>query len=274
MKTKSLFIVLSLIILFLPATSMARKNKKTQSVSKEWKLVWEEDFKGNSLDTKSWNRCKAGNADWTRHMSPLDSLCRVEKGVLQLWGIPTPEGLDDSRPYITGGVNSKGLRSVKNGRVEVRARFGCATGFWPAIWLMPDNNIGWPNGGEIDIMEHLNYDDIAYQTIHSSHTLKKNKPESQQSETGAIDKDDFNIYAVEVDEEEITFYINGQKTFSYAKMNPTPEGQYPFADHPFYIILSAQLGGSWVGKVKVEDLPVKMEIDYVKFYEKKASKKK
>ena len=84
-----------------------------------------------------------------------------------------------------------------------------------------------------------------------------------------IDKDGFNIYSVEVYDNEIVFYINDKKTFTYPKMNPTPEGQYPFADHPFYIILSAQLGGSWVGKVKIEELPVKMEIDYVKFYERK-----
>jgi beta-glucanase (GH16 family) len=134
---------------------------------------------------------------------------------------------------------------------------------------MPDNNKPWPTGGEIDIMEHLNYDDIAYQTVHSSHTVQKREPQSKQGDNSAIDKDGFNIYSVEVYDNEIVFYINDKKTFTYPKMNPTPEGQYPFADHPFYIILSAQLGGSWVGKVKIEELPVKMEIDYVKFYERK-----
>ena len=273
MKRKSL-IYLVLLALILPTICLAQKSNRERSNSKEWKLVWKEDFKGNSLDTKSWRRCQVGNADWMRHMSPLDSLCQVKDGVLQLWGIPTPEGLNDPRPYITGGVESKGLHSVKRGRVEVRARFGCATGFWPAIWLMPDKNIRWPYGGEIDIMEHLNYDDIAYQTVHSSHTYLKHEPTTKQGDTGAINKDDFNVYAVEVGEDEITFFINDKKTFSYSKLNPTPEGQYPFADHPFYIILSAQLGGEWVGKVKVEDLPVKMEIDYVKFYERKESKKR
>ena len=73
-----------------------------------------------------------------RHMSPLDSLCKVKNGVLELWGVVTPEGLNESRPYITGGVYSEGLRSAKNGRFEIRARFDCAQGFWPAIWLMPD----------------------------------------------------------------------------------------------------------------------------------------
>lgn len=266
MDKRLIFITIFSAVLLMPSMLMAQDKQRPL---KGWKLVWKEDFKGNSLDTNSWKRCRVGTSDWDRHMSPLDSLCQVKNGVLELWGIPTPKGLNDSRPFITGGVNSKGLRSVKKGRVDVRARFGGATGFWPAIWLMPDNNKPWPTGGEIDIMEHLNYDDIAYQTVHSSHTVQKREPQSKQGDNSPIDKDGFNIYSVEVYDNEIVFYINDKKTFTYPKMNPTPEGQYPFADHPFYIILSAQLGGSWVGKVKIEELPVKMEIDYVKFYERK-----
>ena len=30
-----------------------------------------------------------------------------------------------------------------------------------------------------------------------------------------------------------------------------------------------QLGGSWVGKVDPEDLPVEMAVDWVRFYQKK-----
>ena len=266
MNKRLIFFTIFSAILLMPSMLMAQDKQRPL---KGWKLVWKEDFKGNSLDTNSWKRCRVGTSDWDRHMSPLDSLCQVKNGVLELWGIPTPKGLNDSRPFITGGVNSKGLRSVKKGRVDVRARFGGATGFWPAIRLMPDNNKPWPTGGEIDIMEHLKYDDIAYQTVHSSHTVQKREPQSKQGDNSPIDKDGFNIYSVEVYDNEIVFYINDKKTFTYPKMNPTPEGQYPFADHPFYIILSAQLGGSWVGKVKIEELPVKMEIDYVKFYERK-----
>ena len=262
---KAIFFTICLMAMTL-CTHSAHAQKE---IRKEWKLVWKDDFKGKKIDTRSWTRCKAGTSDWDRHMSDLDSLCRVENGVLQLWGINTPEGYNDNRPFITGGVCSKGLRSVKNGRFEVRAKLGCATGFWPAIWLMPDSEIGWPHGGEIDIMEHLNADDIAYQTVHSAHTYYFREPKSKNGNTMAINKDDFNIYSVEISDCEITFYINGKKNFSYSKMEPTPEDQYPFNNHPFYIILSAQLGGTWVGKVNPDDLPVKMEIDYVKFYERR-----
>ena len=269
MNIKNFFAITFALSALISLPTSAQESNNTKQSRKGWKLVWKDDFKSKKIDPTSWNRCVAGTSDWDRNMSPLDSLCRVRNGVLELWGIPTPEGLDESRPYITGGLNSKGLRSVKNGRFDVRAKFGFATGFWPAIWLMPDANIQWPYGGEIDIMEHLNADDIAYQTVHSAHTFYFREPKSKNGNTMAINNEDFNIYSVEISDYEITFYINGEKNFSYSKMNPTPEDQYPFSNHPFYIILSAQLGGTWVGKVNIEDLPVKMEIDYVKFYERR-----
>ena len=60
-------------------------------------------------------------------------------------------------------------------------------------------------------------------------------------------------------------YESENDTFTY-KREPFGDSQFPFAGHPFYVILSAQLGGSWVGEVNPADLPVKMEIDYVRFY--------
>ncbi len=51
------------------------------------------------------------------------------------------------------------------GRVEVCARLQAAKGAWPAIWMLPEK-AEWPKGGEIDIMERLNHDRIAYQTTH------------------------------------------------------------------------------------------------------------
>ncbi len=237
--------------------------------SKGWRLVWADEFDGPTIDASSWSRCPVGNADWMRHMSPLDSLCRVENGTLRLYGVCRPDGADDPRPYLTGGVQSKGKRSIRLGRVDVRARFDCAQGFWPAIWLMPDRDMPWPSGGEIDIMEHLNHNTIAYQTVHSPHTLEHREPEVRNSSTGGIDRDGFNVYSAVVTQYGIEFYINGRHTYTYPRLYPEREDQYPFADHPFYVILSAQLGGSWVGEIDPSQLPVKMEIDYVRFYEKR-----
>lgn len=243
--------------------------KGSRKAHKGWKLIWADEFNDNKIDQSAWERCPANSADWGRHMSDLDSLCREKDGVLQLYGINRPEGVDDSRPYLTGGVQSRGMRSLQLGRVDVRARFDCGKGFWPAIWLMPDIKIGWPKGGEIDIMEHLNSETTAYQTVHSPHTLQKREPKSQSSFTSTIDPKLFNIYSVVINQNSIEFYVNNVKSGSYERMTPELPEQFPFADHPFYVILSAQLGGVWVGEVEPKDLPVRMDIDYVRFYQRK-----
>ena len=65
---------------------------------------------------------------------------------------------DDAAPYLTTGVTSEGKFAFKYGKVEINARFKSAQGSWPALWIMPETrpSVGY---GEIDIMEHLNFED-------------------------------------------------------------------------------------------------------------------
>src|SRR5690606_32883900 len=46
------------------------------------------------------------------------------------------------------------------GRIEISAKLPTGKGTWPALWMLPtDWAYGdWPNSGEIDIMEHVGYD--------------------------------------------------------------------------------------------------------------------
>ena len=41
------------------------------------------------------------------------------------------------------------------------------------------------------------------------------------------------------------------------------EEQFPY---PFYLILSAQKGGSWVGRPVPPESPLTLEIDYIRHY--------
>ena len=156
-----------------------------------------------------------------------------------------------------------------DGRIEIRARLHGAKGAWPAFWLLPENE-PWPDGGEIDIMERLNYDSIAYQTVHSAYTytlgINDNPP---QGSTGRIDPDGYNVYCVEMHRDSLVFFINDKRTFAYPRIQTDKKGQFPFTDKDFYLLLDMQLGGSWVGKVDTADLPVEMEIDWVRFYRKR-----
>ena len=144
-----------------------------------------------------------------------------------------------------------------------------ARGAWPAIWLKPfeEEKYPWPTGGEIDIMERLNYDSIVYQTVHSVYTqhlnIRNNPP---QGNTAAIRPDDYNVYAVEMYPDSVVFYVNDCRTFSYPRIKTDKEGQFPF-DKPYYLLIDMQLGGNWVGKVDTLDLPVEMHVDWVRYYQ-------
>lgn len=281
-------LIISTIIIFATAvmgmhTLSAQNNvsaQKTQKVQKTnpkhahkgWRMVWADEFNGDKVDESSWRRCLRYGSPWNRHMSLLDTLVRVRNGVVELWGVNTPEGYQDSLKFLTGGLESRGKRYIRNGRIDVRARYDCAQGFWPAIWMMPESEKPWPNAGEIDIMEHLNFDDYIYQTVHSYHIEGGHKPKTQHDHKEKVDLTQFNIYSVEVNDSVITYYINGQKTFTYNRLDPEPKDQYPFDDYDYYMILSAQLGGHWIGPIEASQLPVKMEIDYVRFYLPKKQK--
>lgn len=234
-----------------------------------YKLVWKENFRGKEINEKYWTKIPRGGSDWNRHMSSHNSLYEVKKSNMILHGVVN-NGVapEDTARYITGGVYTKDKKTITYGKVEVKARLQGAKGAWPAIWMLP-NEGKWPDGGEIDIMERLNHDSIAYQTVHSYYTyVLKHGDNPKQSTTGKIDPDGYNVYAVEILPDSLVFSINGNRTFTYPKIETDKKGQYPFGT-PYYLLIDMQIEGSWVGKADPKEYPVKMEIDWVKMYELK-----
>ena len=237
--------------------------------TKKWKLIWEDQFNGTSIDTTKWSKIPAGEADWNRHMS-MDTACfAMEDGKLILKGINNPDSSRDSRPFLTGGIWSKGKFAFQYGRIEIRAKLGYAQGAWPAIWMLAelDKYGKYPKNGEIDIMEHLNHDSIIYQTTHSYYTLdlgRKNSP--PHSGTANIVAGKYHVYGISWYPDRIVFQLDGKDTFSYPRMTELDQAQWPY-DQPFFLLIDQQLGGNWVGKVDSKQLPVEMLIDWVKVYQ-------
>ena len=232
------------------------------TTSANFQLVWQDDFNGTSIDTTKWSRIPEGNPDWKNYMTTDDQVYEVSNGELHLKGIVNPNTQVDPRPYLTGGIWTRNKFNFTYGKVEVRAKMDSAQGCWPAIWLLGSTNEygGWPDYGEIDIMEHLNFDNFIYSTIHS------NTKSSPSSKTANVNPGEFNTYGVEWHPNRIVFSINGTNTFTYYKEAGADWRQWPF-DRDFHLILSQQLGGSWVGSVEASQLPVDYVIDYVKYYE-------
>ena len=258
MKTTKL-ICFTAIVLYMMALTGCQSPRDT------WQLVWEENFdKDGVIDETVWSKIPRGTSDWNNYMSNYDSLYDVKDGNLILTGMVNPDTVSDAVPCIY----TKDKKGFENGKIEICAKLGNAQGAWPAFWLLPFDNEQWPHGGEIDIMERLNSDTIAYQTVHSHYTYNlKMGDNPKQGGVGTIKKDSYNIYSVELYADSIVFGINGNHTFTYPRIETDKEGQFPF-DRPFYLLLDMQLEGSWVGKANPKDLPVSMYIDWVRFYQK------
>lgn len=238
-----------------------------QSQSSDWKLVWSDEFtKDGPPDTLKWSFTSRGKSDWNKYFVADTTTVVVKSGKLYLKGrFDTTDN-----EYKTGGVHSNGKFAFKYGKIEICARLAKGKGSWPALWMMPEKSVygGWPKSGEIDIMEQLNFDAIFYQTVHSEYVDIQNQKDSPKYFTTApYNPDAFNVFALEWYPNRLDFFINGSKTFSYPKVEGIGSNQWPF-NQEFYIILNQALGGNWVGNINNSDLPVQMEVDWVKVYQK------
>lgn len=239
------------------------------AVSGCWRLAWHEEFSGKSFpDTACWSKIERGRSDWNNYMSGYDGCYSMRGGKIALRGMAVPNAESDTAAYITGGITTKGKKTFRDGLIEVRAKLQGARGAWPAIWMLPENT-PWPYGGEIDIMERLNSDSIAYQTLHTYYTHHLGlKDDPLSHSVGAIDPDGYNTYSAVLGEDSVSLYINGRLTLAYPRIKTNFRGQFPF-DRPYYLLIDMQLGGNWVGEVDPAGLPVEMLIDHVRFFQKK-----
>ena len=255
------------------AEEIAAAASRNHLTAADWKLVWSDEFETDKLDNTKWERCKRGTPDWQNTMSDDPRLLRIEDGVLHLRGIVNDKKDSDPAPFLTAGVTSKGKYAFRYGKVQIRARLKSAQGAWPALWMLGTDG-GWPANGEIDLMEHLNFDRKFYQTLHSEYTIKIDKTNTpRKGSTAAIGRDDWNTYGCEWGADNIVFTVNGQPTHTYPRVPDKGEKQWPF-NQPFYFILSMQIGGNWVngsGPTNPSHYPAGMEVDWVRVYGRKTA---
>lgn len=253
----------------------------------EWTLAFSDEFTGTTLDTTKWNKIDYVDwnvADWRKYQSRDDELVTMNgDGTVSLWGKygdytsqTDQTGANDT--YACGGIFTNQTFTFQYGYVEVRAKFDSATGAWPAIWMMPTAG-PWPQTGEIDIMEHLNYQGVVYQTVHYnnaagshvSNTTVNNDGTSSAYFTTQEDKAAFHTYGVEWTPESVIFFMDGKATLTLNAQENNANWPFNKENNPYYLLLDMQLGGSWVQEnytkdIAIPDNGVAMTIDYVRVY--------
>lgn len=245
------------------------------SQTKKWKLVWSDEFNYMGLpDSTKWSFETRGNASsWGNNerqfytdANPSNAL--VSKGTLKI--IARKETVDN-KEYTSARLSSAGKAEFQYGKIEARIKLPSGTGVWPAFWMLGQNRqtTGWPDCGEIDIMEHVGYEkDSVHGTIHSG--AYNHVKGTQRGRAVFINNpySKFHNYAIEWTPEKIDFLLDGKTYFTFSNEYKTKQ-EWPFGQ-PFYMILNLAVGGNWGGKKGIDKkiFPAAMEVDYVRVYQK------
>ncbi|MDO4715678.1 MAG: glycoside hydrolase family 16 protein [Bacteroidales bacterium] len=237
-----------------------------------YKLVWSDEFNaanGTLPNTDKWGHATRYHSAWNRYIaSSWDSVAYHDNGTLLLRAIPKPDNVTDTVPFITGAVTSSGKFSYLYGKLEARALFKPLLGNFPAIWLLGQAKLPWPERGEIDIVEQINTTHTAHQTIHTAYTSsikRNNTPPAVFSKN--IDMTKYHTYGLEWTPDTLRWYIDGQLTATYPRVpERATEGQWPFDKH-FYIILNQSVGnGGWASN-PIPGYKYETRIDWVRVYQ-------
>jgi beta-glucanase (GH16 family) len=239
----------------------------------KYTLVWNDEFNGNGMpDTTKWKYDVGGhgwgNNEWQYYTHNRSANARIENGFLIIEAIKEKwEGKD----YTSARLVTKGKGDWQYAKIEVRAKLPKGRGTWPAIWLLASTNpFKWPDDGEIDIMEHVGYDQGR---VHGSVHCKKyyHSIGTQKTANTLISdcSEAFHVYSVEYTAEKITIAIDGNVFFEFAN-EKTGYNAWPF-DNRMHLLLNIAVGGNWGGAKGVDESiwPQKMEVDYVRVYQKK-----
>ena len=247
------------------------KQESDQTTKSDRKLVWSDEFDYNGLpDPTRWNYEEGmlRNNEAQYYTRGDERNARVNDGFLT---IEAQKDEDGRAAYSSASLLTRGKKSFRYGRFEVRAKVPVGKGTWPAIWMLGENidEVGWPECGEIDIMENVGFDSLKiHGNIHTeafNHVKKTNKGNAITVEAPW---ENFHVYSVDWRPDTIHFFVDDQKYFSYAKPENATDAEWPF-DKPHNLILNLAIGGGWGGQQGIDDsrFPHEFVIDYVRVYE-------
>ncbi len=227
-----------------------------------WQLVWSDEFNG-SVGPDWVFETGNGSGGWGNNELQYyrRENAAIENNTLAITARRQDFG---GFRYTSARMKTQGLKNFRYGRIEARMRLPAFMGAWPAFWMLGSNlpQVGWPDSGEIDIMEHVNAEQRSYGTIH---WRDHNNTYAQYGGNTAVTVQDWHLYAVEWDAKAIRWYVDGNK-FHEASIENSVNGTEEF-HRDFFLLLNFAIGGNWPGFVVDESqLPAKMYVDYVRVY--------
>lgn len=249
------------------------------------RLVFEDNFdgpEGASINTDVWNfdigtgQDGWGNLELQYYTDRPENIALDGNGNLLITA--RRESFQGSE-FTSARINTKDKFEQQYGRIEARIQMPGGRGIWPAFWMLGStieteadddpNTQPWPFIGEIDVTELRGQEpSLSIGSIHGP----------GYSGGGAISgtfelmnerfDTDYHIFAVEWTADYIDFFIDGVR-YNRITTEDLPDGaDWPFDDHPFFMLLNVAVGGNFVGfPVDGTPFPQSMVVDYVRVYE-------
>jgi len=228
-----------------------------------WNLVWSDEFNYSGLpDNTKWVH-EVGlirNQELQYYTNKRLENCKVENGNLLIIGKKESYNGSD---YTSACITTENKYNFKYGKVEARIKLPRGQGMWPAFWMLGQNiqQVGWPQCGEVDIMEQINDESKNHGTMHWD-----NDGHKKYGSTIPCDVQQYHVYSIEWNENAITWFLDGTKYWEgNIKDSINSTGEF---HKPFYLMLNLAIGGSWPGSPDATTLfPDTMSVDYVRVYQ-------
>lgn len=138
----------------------------------------------------------------------------------------------ENKEYTSGLIESN--YAYLYGYFEFEIRVSKGRGLFPAIWLMPDDNTGLP---EIDVFEMIGSAPEHFSGV--LHYLDDKGQKQRSYFEKRVEKKDMYKIALNWNEKEITWYIDGEPVHRIVKGIPHKH---------MYIIINQAIGGNWPGE--------------------------
>ena len=231
-------------------------------------LVWSDEFDGTgSIDSSKWTT-ETGGGGWGNQEEQIytssSNNVRKEQNVLKIKVRKEANGT-----YTSARIITEDKFEFKYGRVEIRAKLPSVQGSWPALWMLGANlrdpSVGWPQCGEIDIMEQFENKNSVHSTLHWKQANGERALYGENTTNST--SSNWHVYALEWMPTSIKTYLDGNEFFS---MNISGVGPYYPFNEDFFFIFNVAMGGTNGGVIDPnlqQGFVDAMEVDYIRVYQ-------
>jgi beta-glucanase (GH16 family) len=267
-------------IVLLCLVALAGGGSPSVPPSSGWTLTWSDEFNaanGSVPDPTKWTS-EAGGNGWGNHeleyYTTRPQNASIRDGNLVITATKEnfngPDGV--SRDYTSARLKTASHFAQAYGRFEARIKIPKGKGVWPAFWMLGDNidTVGWPAGGEIDIMENIGSEpDKVHGSMHGPGYSGARPITAIFTLSSGAFADNFHVFAVEWEPTAVRFYVD-DTLYETRTLHDLPQGTKWVFDHPFFMLLNVAVGGDFPGSPDASTtFPQEMLVDYVRVYSHK-----